>query len=160
MFTPITCIEVQSPVVSFLLPIAMIYSCQSNKFFSYLTADNMASSWPQWKTLPSDYNMAKFLMHIRRLPHHDQDRMTKLPIMEHYPGALPIVFTGHKNKTMSMRQTECQADDCQRCISEMGGYRFQFVGPWTCQAVLAQEFSPYQSRKTWMECTECPVCCK
>ena len=138
----------------------MIYLTSSNRFLSYLLTRMVTARWPCCATIPSDYNLSKFIAYIHGLPDHDQERLTKLPVMQHVPTCSPAMFKNSKNKFVQLRQTMCTERECRRCNDEVGGYRFQFIGPWTCHKIITQCLPPLIARQTWMKCQECLLCAK
>ena len=128
---------------------------------------------PRWNPkVCSDYNLAAFQ---QWLPMQDPDEAAKyldLFIVEHEDPPVPAFIRGlldsdvyhiqprirvHGNEILIPRRP-CSQPQCDLC-GLRGGYKFQWMGPWTCQASLqASAATADIARQIWMACTSCPAC--
>ena len=128
---------------------------------------------PRWHpTVCSDYNLAAFQ---QWLPMQDPVEGTKyldLFIVEHADPPAPPFLSGlskydvhHLRPKVRVDGEEiliprrpCRQPQCDAC-GVRGGYQFQWLGPWTCQASLrASHVTADRARQIWMACTSCPAC--
>ena len=57
--------------------------------------------------------------------------------------------------------TACQDAGCERCIAGRGGFRFNWIGPWTCVQAVGNASSPEDVTRRWVACSEgggCKAC--
>ena len=60
---------------------------------------------------------------------------------------------------IDLRNIQCEESGCLRCDSGRGGYRFHWVGPWTCRRVVdAGSQDGARGRAIWLNCTDCEAC--
>ena len=119
----------------------------------------MNIKWPKNATIPSDYNLSKFFTFLLDQPDHVQDRLINLTVMQHKPFVESTPTLNYKGKVLTMQHAACTEAPCHRCETERGGYRFQYIGPWTCAKITAVSLPPFEARRTWLQCKECLCCC-
>ena len=137
----------------------MIYNQSSTFFLSFMRADIMNNKWPRSSTIPSDYNLSKFVTFLFDQPDHVQARLINLTIMQHRPFVDSNPMLNSKGRLLTIQHTACTEALCHRCETGMGGYRFQFIGPWTCLKITTVPLPPFEARRTWLQCKECFYCC-
>ena len=135
---------------------AMIYNQTGLVFISYLSSDEMNKKWPTG-TVPSDMNLSAYLHFVNNMKAEKQHRLGKLKMMQHHPIGEPVRWRGKDGSMITIESYACADPVCVRCESESGGYRFQWLGPWTCEEIMNTN-SPQLARYTWMRCTTCPAC--
>ena len=134
----------------------MIYNQADLVFISYLSRNEMNKKWPTGM-VPSDLNLSTYLHFVRNVPYEKQQRLGKLMMMQHHPMGEPVCWRCKDGSMIVVESYACTEPACARCLSEWGGYRFQWLGPWTCTETMNTD-TPQQSRITWMRCTTCPAC--
>jgi hypothetical protein len=68
-------------------------------------------------------------------------------------GPVARLSNGHE---MAIRRAACTVTNCPRCATA-GGYKFQWLGPWTCKASM-ESASPHEARSVWRTCRACSFC--
>ena len=134
----------------------MMYSSSSTNFLSYMSAEIIQNKWPT-ALVPSDMNLSAFLRHLQNYSVDKQLRLGKLRMMQHWPYGSPISFKTKDNQMVEIKLYECEDPSCDRCNTGTGGYRFQWIGPWTCSTATTAS-TPYLARTAWRQCEECPAC--
>ena len=132
----------------------MIYNSTSVYYTSYLATKDQ--KWPKHPQVASDFNLTMFLQYVRMAGQEYQLRLLSLPMIQHQPVGENIQVKLRDGQYRELASTTCQATNCPRCDSYFGGYKFQYIGPWTCQRSIG--LSPQQARRTWIECKECTMC--
>ena len=64
-------------------------------------------------------------------------------------------------KFYPLQSVDCQQQNCDRCRASRGGYKFQYVGPWTCEESFGdalQDKTPLGARTAWLNCARCRAC--
>ncbi len=133
----------------------MIYFTGDTKYISYLEPLSAARQWPKEQVV-SDFNFFAFLRFVNKQNLDTQMRLLKLPVLQHSPESEPVQIKLENGKIHTTSVVMCKQDDCDRCVQGRGGYRFHFVGPWTCKNTFG--LTPAESRYTWMNCRECFMC--
>ena len=134
---------------------------------------------PRWGSafVLSPENLSAFLDWFALQPQDVQLAHCKLFVVEHRDSSMiqhfrkvpPALMWGRdqsQNPVVTEMETRpCDVENCWRCTSEVGGYVFRWIGPWSCmEAVrLAEEvgFGPANRlavEKKWRECTTCHYC--
>ena len=128
---------------------------------------------PRWSpTVCSDYNLAAFQQWIPKQDPVEAAKYLDLYVVAHEDPPVPALIRGlldddvyniwprvHVNgQEILLARRPCTLQDCARC-GVRGGYKFQWLGPWTCQAsVRPTVVTAQMARQTWMACTSCPAC--
>lgn len=126
-------------------------------YTSFLTVWCMQQKWPTVQ-VPSDMNLSAFLNFVDKLPMDTQQRLCRLPMMQHFPFGQPITIKGKGHRFLTIQTYDCEERACERCVMGTGGYRFQWYGPWTCWEAAHTATNPYHARTTWIRCTKCSSC--
>ena len=132
----------------------MLYSSTSTYYIGYLST--RAMKWQQHLQVPSDCNLGTFLQFVNKAPLELQQRLLQLPMIQHEPTDNNIQIKLKDGKMMELSSIACTAPDCTRCLHEVGGYKFHYIGTWTCRRAIG--LAPHESRRTWMTCTDCTMC--
>ena len=128
---------------------------------------------PRWSPkICSDFNLAAFQQWLHMQDPTEGAQYLDLFIIEHadpppppFLACLPTSHVHHLRPKVRFGGVEipipvrpCQQPQCAAC-GVRGGYQFQWLGPWTCQAALrASLVSADSARKEWMACSACPAC--
>jgi hypothetical protein len=124
-------------------------------------------------TVLSDCNLSNFIALARRVdPLRAMTWIRHCPVTDHRMETPAIaaslgVPVQHitpqvvlANSTMvPMTVVACRQAVCHRCERGIGGYRFQWLGPWSCEA--AHGNTVLEGRQAWMRCMNaagCPAC--
>ena len=115
--------------------------------------------------VPSDYNLASFSAWFCRLATPaDREAANGVYLVEHTRNtagrAEPIGLRYTDPETGTRRRyqipvLDCQDVGCARCDAGVGGYKFDWVGPWTCKNGRGTDANT--SRRQWMACRD-PLC--
>ena len=132
----------------------MIYDSTSVYYTSYLAT--IDQKWPKHPQVASDFNLTMFLQYVRMADQEYQLRLLSLPMIQHQPMGDNIQVKLEDGNFAEMASIPCTAMQCTRCDNYIGGYKFQYIGQWTCTKAIG--LPPHQARKTWMECEECTMC--
>ena len=133
----------------------MIYHTSDLLYISFLTSKLVIAQWPKEQVV-SDFNFFSYLRYVSMQNVDKQKRMLKLPVLQHHPRSEPVQIKLKDGKMYTTITTMCEQEDCNRCVQNLGGYRFQYIGPWTCKGTIG--FPPPQARRLWMDCKDCLVC--
>ena len=128
---------------------------------------------PRWSpTVCSDYNLAAFQ---RWLPKQDPAEAAKyldLYVIAHDDPPVPAFIRSLLDSDVYNIWPRVQVDGqdillprrpraqqgCSRC-GVQGGYKFQWLGPWTCQASIRPNVATaHSARQIWMACSSCTAC--
>jgi hypothetical protein len=129
-----------------------------------------AASFIQDLTVPSDYNMMAFMELIRRVGElraltwirHciiTDHRQAANPFLEGLGVPIQVVVPQAllcNGTRVPLAATACVAENCERCTSGRGGYRFAWRGPWTCLSCSAADAA--ESRRLWQQCMNTRGC--
>ena len=133
----------------------MIYFTGDTKYISYLEPSSAAKQWPKEQVV-SDFNFFAYLRYVNMQNLETQLRIIKLPVLQHSPKSEAVEIKLKNGKNHVTVTVMCKENNCNRCVQGFGGYRFHFVGPWTCKNTIG--LTPAQARNTWIKCKECLVC--
>lgn len=133
----------------------MIYKVNDTKYISYLDSSSMAAQWPKDEVV-SDFNYFAYLRFINKQDLESQQRLMRLPIIQHRPRSEKVEVKMKDEVVRTNPTIMCQEEDCKRCERECGGYRFHYVGAWTCKNAVG--VTPAQGRYTWSRCSDCLMC--
>ena len=127
-----------------------------------VTSITMASANIPWEdTIPADINFGNFVTWIRGQQLHVQIiYMINLYIITHkgvHQISLPALRLRNGNN-YALRQIKCDGDNCVRCTSNLGGYRFGWRGPWTCRQALREHPSAPVARACVAYCCAFGLC--
>jgi hypothetical protein len=134
---------------------------------------NQARSLQTREDIPSDCNLSAFKLWLSA-----QDTLQasvfiyQCPIIEHYsprdshgiPSVQHQVLLQDCStafRTRSLRSTPCAQYHCPQCVNWLGGYEFQYIGPWTCTSALdptKNQGTPNGARQAWTDCRTCAGC--
>ena len=128
---------------------------------------------PRWcSTVCSDYNLAAFQRWIPLQCPVEASKYLDLYLIAHDDPPVPyfirnlldtdvyniwpkVYVDGHY---ISLPRRPCAQHGCSRC-GVKGGYKFQWIGPWTCQTSISPNVtSAHDARQKWMACFSCPAC--
>ena len=129
-----------------------------------------AASFIPVDTILSDCNLANFVELARRVdPLRAMTWMRRCPVTDHrmeLPDLcvrlglpvrnIPPQVTLLGGNVLPMTVVQCTQESCRRCEQGMGGYRFQWQGPWTCES--ANGPTPQEGRRRWMNCMNTRGC--
>ena len=134
----------------------MIYKQGGLHFISYLSTTSMNKLWPT-AIIPSDMNLSAFLHFLTNMTIEKQHRLGRLKMLQHQPMGESVQLRSKDKSMITIHSYACEDTMCPRCTSEWGGYRFQWLGPWTCTECITTT-TPQQARATWARCSTCPAC--
>ena len=130
----------------------------------------IASSMIQHPKILSDWNFSAFVEWCgREHPAKVMPVLRAIHIVDHTPppdvermlrvGTLkdvgPVARLRNGNE-MAIPRKACIDTNCPRCAIA-GGYKFQWLGPWTCKASM-DSASAQQARIVWRTCRACSFC--
>ena len=126
--------------------------------------------------IPSDFNYQAYMCWLSAQPlgvalHLGQ----ALPLINHRDAPPGVIFIGgrmykvrdieaklaHPESTtpLALKNIQCEEETCYRCQHQCGGYRFHWVGPWTCRRVaMASPQEATISKAMWLNCADCEAC--
>ena len=103
----------------------------------------------------SPYNLTAFLKWAVTASEAELDSiMPEIYLIEHRwhiagdsdsemePPPAPIINREDLQRVWELRQVPCKDLYCRRCRSGRGGYKFPWIGPWTCPATVGDETTP------------------
>ena len=64
--------------------------------------------------------------------------------VEEYPSPEVVIDRPDLNMRFVVNKTPCNDPQCHRCQRRKGGYRFRWVGPWTCPCIVGDATTPPQ----------------
>ena len=113
-----------------------------------LSPHNLAM-FGKWAETASEEELDQVMPTIFLLSH--QWRSPEGDNLSHPPA--PVVVRPDLGKTYTMRTVPCEDMFCQRCISGLGGYKFPWIGPWTCPSIIGDALtSPAELVRRAREC--------
>ena len=104
----------------------------------------MASNRPEFERDPyvlSDHNLGAFLFWAKDQPFDTLERvMQQVGTVEHRSSIGPSEYPsflckedGRRRRRLEMQKWPCFDVGCRRCADNRGGYKFDFIGPWTAE---------------------------
>ncbi len=111
-----------------------------------------ASLWPRSPYVPSPLNLPSFLYWWKHATTAEQESAVGIYLIYHHDGlavpAEPIKLRFNTGGMYNIPWRRCGNVGCERCTSRRGGYKFDWVGPWTCINLQDDE----HNYGRWMEC--------
>ena len=128
---------------------------------------------PRWSpTVCSDYNLAAFLQLLPKQDLMEAVKYLDLYVVVHDDPPVPALIRDLldsdvyniwprvqlDSQEIPLPRRPCTQQDCELCGTR-GGYKFHWLGPWTCQASIHPNVATaHSARQIWMACTSCPAC--
>ena len=128
---------------------------------------------PRWSpTVCSDYNLAAFQQWLPQQAPDEAAKYLHLYLIAHDDPPVPALIRGlldsdiyniwprvqFGGQEVLIPRRPCTQQGCSRC-GIRGGYKFQWLGPWTFQAAIHPTVATAQiARQRWMACISCPAC--
>lgn len=126
-----------------------------------------ARGLPARSDVLSDFNLGAFMSWLARSdPVRARVYIQECPIFNHGDSMPGITVLDPSvrlldGRSHTLRSIPCTTPMCDRCRSGRGGYRFHYVGPWTCLNSFGDALmdkSPAGARAAWLSCQSCPAC--
>ena len=86
----------------------------------------------QSSIVPSDFNLTSFSLWFSLSEAEERGEAGSLCVLVHRPVQLFPEFGLRDGTRWQLPTRSCFAVGCDRCLNGRSGYRFQWVGPWTC----------------------------
>jgi hypothetical protein len=119
---------------------------------SDVPSDWNLSAFMSWCSHVDAIRAAVYISHCPVINHRLPD--TGIPVMEPHARLVDGRF-------LPLFSLNCAGNDCERCATLRGGYRFWYVGPWTCTNAFGDNLTdrtPLGARTAWMNCRSCRAC--
>ena len=103
-----------------------------------------------WAARADLFDLADTLLKVYLVAHREPDNLREVP--------RPPVIIQRADLDMyfTVKQTTCDNPRCWRCLERKCGYRFDWVGPWTCQCILGEAGMP--NREIMARHRNCTIC--
>ena len=84
-----------------------------------------------WAASADLFDLADALLKVYLVAHREEDHLGEVP--------RPPVIIQRPDLDMyfTVKEKPCEHPRCRKCLERKGGYRFDWVGPWTCQCIVA-----------------------
>ena len=106
------------------------------------------SAFLLWATTATEEDLDKAFDVIYMVEH----RMDEA-IFGDTPVAPVVIERDDLDRIFTIPRRPCYTVPCQRCRTGRGGYRFRWVGPWTCRNSIGdEETPPFQVMQRYMAC--------
>ena len=106
----------------------------------------------QSSDVPSDFTLTSFSLWFSLSEAEQRREAESLYVLVHRPVQLFPAFGLRDGTRWQLPTRSCFVVGCDRCLNGRSGYRFQWVGPWTCLHGRAGD--PATARQQWRECRD------